>query len=158
MNVYTPIVFEEVVQHTFTPVNVPGTNSEWIQKFNLLNFGNGGEILSINVDMIGNPGLAYGVERFAFWIARYDFSPLITSPRTLYQANRGPSTSQVVLWSGELLAGSTVTFDNYQSVYNESYVYPVPYLTSGNFQLAFTARGINLASTIRFTIRGRRTQ
>jgi hypothetical protein len=158
MNIYTPIIFEEVVQHTFTPNNIFGTDSEWIQKFNLLNFGNGGEILSINVDVVGAPGLGHGIERFSFWISKYDFSSLITGPRTLYQSNRGPSTSDTFLWSGDLLAGSNVTLDKNHSVYNEAYVYPVPYITSPNFQLAFTARGTNLLSTIKFTIRGRRTQ
>jgi len=158
MNIYTPIIFEEVVQYTFTPNNIFGTDSEWIQKFNLLNFGNGGEILSINVDAVGAPGFGHGIERFSFWISKYDFSPLITGPRTLYQSNRGPFTSDTFLWSGELLAGSNVTLDRNHSIYNEAYVYPVPYMTASNFQLAFTARGTNLLSTIRFTIRGRRTQ
>jgi len=158
MNIYTPTIFEESFQFTFTPNNVPGTDSEWIQKFNFLNLGNGGEILSINVDAVGQPGLSHGIERFSFWVAKYDFSSLITGPRTLYQSNRGPSTSDVILWSGEILAGSNISLDKYQSIYSEAYVYPVPYVMASNFQLAFTARGTNLASTIRFTIRGRRTQ
>lgn len=158
MNVNIPIIFEEVAQTTFQPAAVGGSNSEWIQNFNLTNFGNGGEIVSINVDAVGNPGTAHGIERFSFWIARYDFTPLITSPRTLYHGNRGPSTSDIMFWSGDISAGSTIALDTNHSLYNESFIYPVPYLTGGNLQLAFTTKGIATTTTIKFTIRGRRTQ
>lgn len=156
MNIYTPIIFEEVVQHTFVPptyINL--IESNWIQNFNLLNFGNGGEILSVDVSAVGNPGLEHGLEKFAFWIARYNFTPLLGAS---YLVNRGPSTSETILSSGDITVRSNLVFNVHQPIYSESFVYPVPYVFGPNFQLAFTARGINLNTTIKFTIRGRRTQ
>lgn len=156
MNIYTPQIFEEKVQHTFVPPTIATlTNSNWIQNFNLLNFGNGGEILSVDISAIGAPGLEHGIEKFAFWIARYDFTPLLGLP---YQGNRGPSPGEVILSSGEIAVRSNNTFNGHQPIYSESFVYPVPYVFGPNFQLGFTARGINLTTTISFVFRGRRTQ
>lgn len=156
MNIYTPQIFEEKIQYTFTPPTLVNlVDSNWIQKIDLIKFGNGGEILSVEVSAVGQPGLGHGLEKFAFWVARYDFGPLIGSS---YQLDRGPSPGEVILSSSEIAVRSNVTLDNHQPIYSESFVYPVPYLFGPNFQLAFTARGVALSTTINFVFKGRRTQ
>jgi len=160
MNTYSPITFEEIKDHmNFTPAAVGGVNSEWIQKFDMQNFGNAGEILSINVEAYGSPGNNHGIARLSFWIANYDFSPLITSPRTQYQANRGPFSNSVILWSGDIAVGGVTPINAYRPIYNEIFSSPIPYIKgAGNIQLAFTCTGSSVTSNIKFTIRGRRTR
>jgi hypothetical protein len=156
MNIYTPQIFEEKLQYTFTPPVIANlTNSNWIEKINLLNFGNGGEILSVEVSAVGQPGLDHGLEKFAFWVARYDFTPLIGLS---YQGNRGPSHGDIFLSSGEIAVRSNIALNAHNPIYSQSFINPVPYVFGPNFQLAFTARGVGLSTTINFVFRGRRTQ
>lgn len=160
MNTYNSLIFEEKVNYTFSPSPLSGIDSEWIEKVSLFNFGISGEILSINVSAKGAAAGGHGIQRFAFWIANYDFSPLITSPsRTLYSMNKGPFSQDIVISSGDVLVGSTPALDGYNPIYSTIFKSPVPYINNSTpLQLAFTAEGIATSTIISFTIRGRRVQ
>jgi len=154
MNSYSSIIFEEKITKVFTPTSVAGLDYEWIEKFNLFKLGNGGEILSIDVNI---SGASHGVQRMGFWLANHDFTPQITSPRTLLSADRGPKTDLIVFYSGHILCGSN-PLNGFISVYNKVFSTPIPYYNDPPIQLAFIADGIPVQSEVNFTIRGRRTQ
>jgi hypothetical protein len=160
MNTYSPIIFEEIVDHgPFQPATVGGVNSEWIFKYDLQNLGNAGEISSINVEAFGSPGSDHGMSRFSFWIANYNFGPLITSPRTQYQANRGPFSSSVIFWSGDIPVGRELPINAYRPIYSELFSNPITYVKgSGDIQIAMTAVGTAVNTSVKFTIKGRRAR
>lgn len=159
MNIYTPIIFQDIIFHTFAPTPTPNPwDLEWISEAPLSGHGNGGEILEITVDANGTPGAEHGITGFAMYIANYNFAPLITFPRTLQTGNVGPDPSQIIFYSGNIAVTSNVLFNNTYPIYNQSFKIPVPYLNGTGTKVAFLARGINLDTNLRISVRGRRTQ
>lgn len=157
MNSYIPQIFEEKFSWEFQPSSVSAPDSEWIHNFSISSFGNAGELLSVSVDIKGATGVPnHGIERFSFWIANFDFSSLITAPRTNYLTDRGPSSGSVIFSSGEILVGSDSSLDPYRSVYNDIFKSPIPYVSSSLPQLAFTSSGVSSNTEITFIIKGRR--
>lgn len=158
MNSNNPIIVTDVLSFSFTPSILAGIATEWIDQSLISNFGNAGEILEISAYCNGGVGVKHGIRQFSFWIANYDFSPLITGPRTLYSANRGPTREQVVFASGELSAYSNAALDAYVPLYNKLFSAPLPYVSGADFRFGFTAKGEALISDLKIIIKGRRIQ
>lgn len=158
MNSNSPIIVTDVLSFSFTPAVIAGIGTEWIDQSLISNFGNAGEILEISAYCNGGAGVKHGIRQVSFWIANYDFSPLITGPRTLYATNRGPTREQIVFASGELSAYSDAALDAHMPLYNRFFNYPLPYVSGANFRFGFTAKGEALISNLKIIIKGRRVQ
>jgi hypothetical protein len=158
MNSNSPIIVTDVLTFSFTPAIMAGITTEWIGQSLISNFGNAGEILEVSSYCNGGPGVRHGIRQFSFWIANYDFSPLITGPRTAYASNRGPTREQVVFASGENSAFSDVNLDPYMPLYDRIFIAPIPYVSGANFRFGFTAKGEVLVSNLKVIIKARRTQ
>lgn len=158
MNSNNPIIVTDVLSFSFSPAVIAGIGTEWIDQSLISNFGNAGEILEISTYCNGGAGVKHGIRQFSFWIANYDFTPLITAPRTSYSSNRGPTREQIVFASGENSAYSDSSLDAYMPLYDRILTAPIPYVAGANFRFAFTAKGEALLSNLKVIIKARRTQ
>jgi len=158
MNSNNSIIVTDVLSFSFTPSVLAGITTEWIDQSLISNFGNAGEILEISTYCNGGAGVKHGIRQFSFWIANYDFTPLITGPRTAYATNRGPTREQIVFASGENSAYSDAALDPYMPLYDRIFSAPIPYVAGANFRFGFTAKGEALVSNLKVIIKARRTQ